>query len=629
MRTRYGTDYSASNGFTAVNKPSVTEHDNTGEANYGTVSTPADRFDGSHAKEVEARSARSPLVANYLGLGGCSLALTPFENAEIENSLHPKTKTITGEELEHDVHLVKSSSTRGKAVRKPKIQPKQSVSVRRRVTKSIYSANDSEVKTLAADPTDYETRQVDKREADDFKLSDKTMLKLDAFRYNGSASAVELTNDLVRGAVSISDRVPVVAPVTSLDALKAQHGFGCTVYQGPSQSRRLQVPQKTHSTQQADWSVADSRPNHLGDTEQADQHELEPCSRNDEYPISVRQRSIPAANSTAVINAALAVPSPFASPLDEQPSDRSVACDIDEGLDDDDFLALLSETSPTADIVANRLRPRPASSESVATQLPTPRPSDPVLTMSSPGVDTVRGDQLHVTYGSDDESMVLDDGIDIASFDLSCDQVLTSNPAVSDLAPKGICRVPMTEPTQLNANRDSNPGAQYSSIKIDQHSEDCGRDGLRPITRPPFPGRVRDKSPVIGLSASTVLRTCFRVGEAINVGCQAVRAGHNVVIELYARVTSCWREPTGVRQHFVFADLFHNRPPYINGVYELWKGVELWNYDSQRFLDPSDSKMCRCIGKMRREDHRWRLTVLSVWEATWEDIGYVKGIICA
>jgi len=85
-----------------------------------------------------------------------------------------------------------------------------------------------------------------------------------------------------------------------------------------------------------------------------------------------------------------------------------------------------------------------------------------------------------------------------------------------------------------------------------------------------------------------------------------------------------------VKQHFVLADLFHDRPPYINGVYELWKGVELWDYDSQRFLDSTDgTKMCRCIGKMKREDHRWKLTILNVWEATWEDIEYVKGIVCA
>ena len=151
-----------------------------------------------------------------------------------------------------------------------------------------------------------------------------------------------------------------------------------------------------------------------------------------------------------------------------------------------------------------------------------------------------------------------------------------------------------------------------------------------PLARPPFPAQVRDRSPIIGLSSKSLLRTCFRVGEALNVGRQAVRNGKPTIIELYARVASSWREPDSVRQHFVFSDLFHDHPPFMNGVYELWKGVELWDYDSSRFLNPSEQqRICRCIGKMKRDGKKWKFVMLNIWEATWDDVDYVKGIICA
>lgn len=145
--------------------------------------------------------------------------------------------------------------------------------------------------------------------------------------------------------------------------------------------------------------------------------------------------------------------------------------------------------------------------------------------------------------------------------------------------------------------------------------------------RAPFPSQILDRSPVIGVSANTVLRTCFRVGEALNTGCNAVRNNRDVALELYARVTSSWREPNSVKQHLVFTDLYNDRPPYISGTYELWKGVELWDYDSSRFLVPLEGgRLCRCIGRMRRDGSKWKLTVLHIWEATWEDIDYAAGI---
>ncbi|KAF1982103.1 hypothetical protein K402DRAFT_341061, partial [Aulographum hederae CBS 113979] len=152
-----------------------------------------------------------------------------------------------------------------------------------------------------------------------------------------------------------------------------------------------------------------------------------------------------------------------------------------------------------------------------------------------------------------------------------------------------------------------------------------------PIVRPPFPKPVRDRSPIIGVSANLTLRTCFRTGEALNAGCQAVRLNRPVLIELYAKVDSSHRNPDDSVQHFVFSDLFHDRPPYIYGTYDSWKTTDLWSYDSGRFLDCSPQgkcRLCRCVGRMKRENNEWKFVVLNIWEATWEDIEWVKGIVC-
>ncbi|KAJ4299278.1 hypothetical protein N0V90_004522 [Kalmusia sp. IMI 367209] len=148
----------------------------------------------------------------------------------------------------------------------------------------------------------------------------------------------------------------------------------------------------------------------------------------------------------------------------------------------------------------------------------------------------------------------------------------------------------------------------------------------KPIVRSSFPTPVRGRSPIIGLSSNGLLRTCFRIGEAINQSCYATKHGQSFIFELYARVLSTERD--AAKQHFVFSDLFHDRPPHLKGEYDaaIWKQVELFNYDSGRFL--SKARMCRCIGKIKRDRNKeWVMVVLNIWEATWEDIDWVEGII--
>ena len=147
----------------------------------------------------------------------------------------------------------------------------------------------------------------------------------------------------------------------------------------------------------------------------------------------------------------------------------------------------------------------------------------------------------------------------------------------------------------------------------------------KPIVRPPFPEPVRDRSPIIGLLSNTRLRTCFRIGEVINQSFQAAKSGHHIITELYARVLAS--ERTSSEHKFTFCDLFHVKPPYIKGVYTaaIWKPVPLFEYDGRRLL--KQGRMCRCIGTMKRDGREWTMTVLNIWEATWEDIEWVEGIV--
>jgi hypothetical protein len=101
-----------------------------------------------------------------------------------------------------------------------------------------------------------------------------------------------------------------------------------------------------------------------------------------------------------------------------------------------------------------------------------------------------------------------------------------------------------------------------------------------------------------------------------------------MIIELYARVTASWREPKpGRKQHFRFADLYHDNPPHLGGTYELWQQSRLWETDSRAFLERQvGGTMCRVIAKMKRVEMSWRLEVLSIWEAAWDDVEFAAGI---
>jgi hypothetical protein len=183
--------------------------------------------------------------------------------------------------------------------------------------------------------------------------------------------------------------------------------------------------------------------------------------------------------------------------------------------------------------------------------------------------------------------------------------------------------------------RQGNSESKNTTVSTPANSMETPKKSVKsrpPIVRPPFPSPVRDRSPILGVSTTMNLRTCFRVGEALNSGVLALSTNKDMIIELYAKVVSSHREAGGVKHYFVFSDLFHDRPPFLNGVYDLWKGSTLWEYDSGRFLDPQDptkQKLCRCLGRVKKDEKHWKFMVLNIWEASWDDVDHVKGIVCA
>ena len=152
-----------------------------------------------------------------------------------------------------------------------------------------------------------------------------------------------------------------------------------------------------------------------------------------------------------------------------------------------------------------------------------------------------------------------------------------------------------------------------------------------PFIRPPFPKSIRDRSPIPGLGTHMVLRTCFRIGEALNAASVASRSKTDAIIELYAHVISSVREPGSFKQNFQFSDLFTaEKPPFLEGTYALWKGVKLWDHDAKAFVgEKSPGRMARVMGRIKKEagSKKWEMAILSVWRVDWADIGIAKGIV--
>ena len=154
---------------------------------------------------------------------------------------------------------------------------------------------------------------------------------------------------------------------------------------------------------------------------------------------------------------------------------------------------------------------------------------------------------------------------------------------------------------------------------------------LKPFINPAVPSAVGERSPIAGVSSHPRVVTHFRLGQALNDAAmrnKELRAS-DAIVELYARVLKSRRE--GSRQSFELADLFHyTRAPYLSADWVGWKGLPYFELDGAAFLEEGASeKICRAIGRIEKNSgNGWRMCVLSIWEASWDDIDAVKGVVC-
>jgi len=154
---------------------------------------------------------------------------------------------------------------------------------------------------------------------------------------------------------------------------------------------------------------------------------------------------------------------------------------------------------------------------------------------------------------------------------------------------------------------------------------------LKPFARPDFPALIRNRCPVIGLSAQSFLRTCFRIGEMFKEGARCHSFGQIAVIELFARVTFSAREAGATKQHFQFADLWHDRPPFPNGVLINYKTTGLAESESKEFIG-AEGRIARCLGRLKRDTKNatgWLLHIITIREADWEEVRWTKRIVSA
>lgn len=147
-----------------------------------------------------------------------------------------------------------------------------------------------------------------------------------------------------------------------------------------------------------------------------------------------------------------------------------------------------------------------------------------------------------------------------------------------------------------------------------------------PFVRPPFPCSIESGSPVLGANPDTLLRICFRIGEAINAASLASQKQQNLLIELYARVTITRSDGTS-KKVFQLWDLYHDRPPYLEGWYDT-HGNE-FDGISTIIANNGVRKLCRCVGNLRKYDQKWRLQLLKFHETNWAAIETARDLICS
>lgn len=171
--------------------------------------------------------------------------------------------------------------------------------------------------------------------------------------------------------------------------------------------------------------------------------------------------------------------------------------------------------------------------------------------------------------------------------------------------------------------------SKSSPIRKALTSSSRSTQDIPPFVRSPFPKAVTSHCPIYGVSNKSMLRVCFRMAEVFKAASSQRSSDTTVTIEFYAAVTHSSR--CAEMQTFNFADLFFpTRPPFLTGSYDGWKGSQLYEHDTGTFLDasPTRLRMCRAIGTLTRTvAGQLDVKILNIWESSWEDVNWVRGIV--
>ncbi|CAL3962603.1 unnamed protein product [Diplocarpon coronariae] len=208
---------------------------------------------------------------------------------------------------------------------------------------------------------------------------------------------------------------------------------------------------------------------------------------------------------------------------------------------------------------------------------------------------------------------------------------LHSTPSVSQVTKRIIPLGPQNRPV-VSSQLETQAVVQVSTDHVLTIDDSHDYEPLDPFARPDFPEPVLDRCPIAGISAQKFLRVCFRVGEIFKEGVRCHALKDVAVIELFARVKFSSREPDTTKQHFKFADLWHDRPPFPNGMLANYKTTGLAESESRVFIGVQENMMARCIGRLKRDRKNmtgWLIEIINIRPTDWEEIKWTKRIVSA
>lgn len=182
--------------------------------------------------------------------------------------------------------------------------------------------------------------------------------------------------------------------------------------------------------------------------------------------------------------------------------------------------------------------------------------------------------------------------------------------------------------------------APCSTESILDDSHECINPSFFPRLKFP-PLVINNNSPIIGISSNNCLRTCFHIQEVINEAERFMRLNTAPVIELFARTVYSYREPRTTRQKFNFSDLWHAKPPFLDGILLNFKATKMIEKESRLFTETySKPYLARILATPKRvivEDimsqdttstaSSWSLHIISIRKTDFEEINSTRRIL--